>query len=271
MPERVVDVQIEVPPATKDEGQRSGGAIRSSRRNKDKNQRFSPYSKSPGPGPATLLDDLSLQGGGPVSSRTRQRRANFSSLPPPARPNGAVAALQDAKDASSSSVDATSSSSGPLARQQVKEDRWRAKLSKEASWWDSAALAFAQQARQVDAHMSAATRAAAHSDSSLRTLMRARNHGRADRLQAEEWKASAIDEFLGRGSSSKRKSAKSPVRPKVDPPSPGHFERLYGPRRSSLPPLQMSKRSDLASSAQAARERERRNSEAREVAFCGSR
>lgn len=274
--------ELAVGGATSD-GPKSGGAVRNTSAGKRsagrKDKRYSPYGGKKAaaavpPGPATLLSQMDLgAGGGPISSRTRGRVGGFKQMN--VRPNGAVAALLGGGSSGSGGAAAgpSSSAAAVVTKLQANEEKWRTKLQSDASWWDSAAIAFSQAAHTADVHMSAATRATNTSDRSLRTLVRGRNHGRADRSEAEDWKASQIDEFLGPSFSSNggKKKAKSPVRQKVDPPSPGHFERLYGPRRASLPPLQIEKRTTLASVAKVAQERERRNSQAREAVFGGSR
>jgi hypothetical protein len=248
---------------------RSGAKSSGKKKREKPRARFSPYKKptaapTPGPGPATLMSEMEL---GPISARTRAKRAHWTTLPPPPVP----AAAQQPTPVSAAGDPGTSGGSGPLERQVAKEDRWRQKLDRQATWWDSAALAITEKARTAELHLGEASRAAAKSarDSSLRTLLRARNHAKADVKEVEQWRNAAMDKFLG---NEKVPAAAPPAPPqRPEPPSPDHFERLYGPRRS-LPPLRMATRGRVADGAAAARERETRNAATRAAVFnAGSR
>lgn len=153
-----------------------------------------------------------------------------------------------------------------MARQREKEDKWRAKLSRQTTWWDSASAALENGAIKADMHLGVATRATrAASEGSLRILVRGRNHAKADVRQMTSWRDTEVDRFLGCESAPKPTSA--PAAP-AQPPSPNHFERRYGiPRRRPLPPLRLETRDKLAQGTAVAREREARNAQARASAF----
>ena len=235
------------------------------------------YRKDPGPGPATLMNGMTIASP-PISSRTRNRTKQKRDFPLPLPPVAAPSVQRPRSDgapgpsSSSSSWAAETSKSapveadtGPLARQKVKEDKWREKLNKQASWWDSAAAAVSQSAVAADVHMGEASRAYRTSDSSLRTLLRARNHAQADKKQVDTWKDEAIDRFVGGRDPSKK--SKEPEPPPHLVPSPNHFERAYGVPRKPLPALRMETRTRIAQGARVAKDREDAAMEARSKAF----
>lgn len=207
-----------------------------------------------------------------VSSRTRRRKSAFP-LPPPPHSDGVDAGAPLSSSTAvvcggtSACTDAAAAApSGPMARQREKEDKWRAKLSRQTTWWDSASAALENGAIKADMHLGVATRATrAASEGSLRILVRGRNHAKADVRQMTSWRDTEVDRFLGCESAPKPTSA--PAAP-AQPPSPNHFERRYGiPRRRPLPPLRLETRDKLAQGTAVAREREARNAQARASAF----
>ena len=152
------------------------------------------------------------------------------------------------------------------ARSNVRKPRrtkWRSRLAKQASWWDSAAVAIKQTATMADIHMGEASRAYRKSDSSLRNLMRGRNHAAADMKGVEKWKDQAIDEFVGRDPAVREAE---PPPPHIVP-SPNHFDRLYGVPRKPLPSLRLEARTRLNADSQASQAREVATLEARSKAF----
>ena len=181
---------------------------------------------------------------------------------------------EKAVNAGTSSADPTigtaGSDDGPIARQQQREDTWRKKLSRSTTWWDSASAALGDVAAKADIHLGKATRAQAASEGSLRTLVRGRNHAKAELRSLDSWRDDQIDQFLhgGRGSSSRRNESVQQLTLSSQL-SPNHFERRYGARRHALPPLSVQARDTLARSSAMARQREERNTQARANAFAG--
>ena len=248
----------------------AGKAPKSSGRSK--RDRFSPYKatsssrrkeSNPGPGPATLLSEMDLSG--PISSRTRSRQRGFPAPLPSVKPPRSARQSDGAPGPSSSRSRSAPApqQSGPIERQKAKEDEWRSRLAKQASWWDSAAVAIKQTATMADIHMGEASRAYRKSDSSLRNLMRGRNHAAADMKGVEKWKDQAIDEFVGRDPAVREAE---PPPPHIVP-SPNHFDRLYGVPRKPLPSLRLEARTRLNADSQASQAREVATLEARSKAF----
>lgn len=166
---------------------------------------------------------------------------------------------------------------GPLLRQQEKEDKWRQKLQRQSTWWDQANLALEEAcrktrdaARRADSHLDEAVREAekAHLDGkgALRTLMRGRNHAKAEVRKVDAWREEQFDKFLGAGTS-RDPAPEAP--PKHSAPSPNHFERRYSTRRP-LPPIKRATRDRIASQADASRSREAKNNAARAACLRGN-
>ena len=110
----------------------------------------------------------------------------------------------------------------PIRRQKEKEDKWRSKIEKEASWWD-----------QINLFVSKGS-----VESSLGNLLKSKKHAQNDVQKVNEWKNNAIDQFLG---ANVEKHTTSQILNRVHVPySPGHFERKYGLGKKNKPPLDLS-------------------------------
>ena len=278
MPRKVANLEVEVPSKHRhrlapdldnpeEEPQNSGGPKSSGKAPKKssanrKSKRFSPYKSTKStaavpPGPATLLSDavdgLGLDSTAPISSRTRQRkRLGFpKSLPPSAASTRRASAPADM-----AGVVAAAAGVGPIARQALKEEKFRQKLNGKAkmSWWDSAAAGVANQpvlagVQRIDEKLGEVNRVAlGHrgATSSLQTLARGRNHARQDVNEIEKKREEMVGDFLGDRESGAG-SSKDPYA--MLPPaeanySPDHFARRYKKGGSAqqqqsdeLPPL----------------------------------
>ena len=218
-----VEVPLKAPPpprsrprqsgrgAAKLDGPKSSGKAPKKSANR-KSKRFSPYKSTKStaavpPGPSTLLseavDGLGLDSAAPISSRTRQRkRLGFpKSLPPSAASTRRASAPPDL-----AGVAAAAAGVGPIARQALKEEKFRQKLNGKAkmSWWDSAAAGVANQpvlagVQKIDEKLGEVNRIAlGHrgATSSLQTLARGRNHARQDVNEIEKKREEMVGDFL---------------------------------------------------------------------------
>jgi hypothetical protein len=135
----------------------------------------------------------------------------------------------------------------PIRRQKEKEDKWRSKIDKEASWWD-----------QINLFVSKGS-----VESSLGNLFKSKKHAQNDVQKVNEWKNNAIDKFLG---------AEKPATPQIlnrvhVPHSPGHFERKYGMGKKNLPPLDLPTRNRICEQAKICKAREEKNRKYRKQVF----
>lgn len=94
----------------------------------------------------------------------------------------------------------------------------------DVTWWSSVATSVIT--------------AVATTDQGLGMAVRARNHGRVSSKEAEAWRAAVIDEFIHHHRTEPRTPRRAHI--ELPPPtenecrSPGHFARLYGPKRSNI-------------------------------------
>ena len=119
----------------------------------------------------------------------------------------------------------------PMARQQLKEEIWRRKLSGERSLWDKSSALLTD----TDPAATAAVDATDVTGRRLRTLVSGRREAQAEQKNIDEWKGSAIDDFLSRSDVSKAESKLTRRRRKaVQTRSQGSLPPM--PPLPSLPP-----------------------------------
>jgi len=263
--------KVALPPieagASADAPAAAGGAIRSARlsarsaRLKSK----SPYVKSPSKPPPAFSPSKYVPAGPPTTGLSAELEGM------------AVGSVTRAR--ARAMVD-NSFGVAAIERQKQKEEKWKARLTKEKStWWDAAALGAKVTAQDVEKPFQgsrvvidrALRRTATATDESLLTLALGRNHAKHDVREVAEWKDAAMDAFLGTKPPPPPKFRDTPSSSSSAPLSPGHLDRKYGRARGALPPISVStnleRKARLTQAASAAELRSRQTAAAREAVF----